>query len=61
MRLRWSIRTPVRRDSAMGLFLYAEKEVNMGGRGGSFDISNEKPVSKLMSKVYFNGAKKVMP
>lgn len=45
----------------MGLFLYAEKEVNMGGRGGSFDISNEKPVSKLMSKVYFNGAKKVMP
>lgn len=30
----------------------------MGGRGGSFDISNEKPVSKLMSKVYFNGAKK---
>ena len=30
----------------------------MGGRGGTFDISNEKPVSKLMSKVYFNGAKK---
>ncbi len=49
------------RDSAMGLFLYAEKEVNMGGRGGTFDISNEKPVSKLMSKVYFNGAKKMMP
>ena len=30
----------------------------MGGRGGSSGISNEKPVSKLMSKVYFNSAKK---
>lgn len=30
----------------------------MGGRGGAFDISNEKTVSKLVSKVYFNGAKK---
>lgn len=30
----------------------------MGGRGGSSGISNDKPVSKLMSKVYFNSAKK---
>lgn len=30
----------------------------MGGRGGSSGLSNEKPVSKLMSKVYFNSAKK---
>lgn len=30
----------------------------MGGRGGSSSISNEKPVSKLMAKVYFNAAKK---
>jgi hypothetical protein len=30
----------------------------MGGRGGSSNISNEKPVSKLMAKVYFNSATK---
>ena len=30
----------------------------MGGRGGSSGISNEKPVSKLVSKMYFNSAKK---
>lgn len=30
----------------------------MGGRGGSSGISNEKPVSRLISKVYFNSAKK---
>lgn len=32
--------------------------IYMGGRGGSSGISNDKPVSKLMSKVYFNSAKK---
>lgn len=30
----------------------------MGGRGGSSGLNNEKPVSKLMSKVYFSSAKK---
>lgn len=30
----------------------------MGGRGGSSSINNEKPVSKLMAKVYFNSATK---
>lgn len=30
----------------------------MGGRGGSRSISNEKPVSKLMAKVYYNAAAK---
>ena len=29
----------------------------MGGRGGSSSMSNEKPVSKLMAKVYFNAKK----
>lgn len=30
----------------------------MGGRGGSSGLSNEKPVSKLIAKVYFNSSKK---
>lgn len=30
----------------------------MGGRGGSSGLNNEKPVSKLVSKMYFNSAKK---
>ena len=30
----------------------------MGGRGGSSGISNEKPVSKLIAKLYFNSSKK---
>ena len=29
-----------------------------GGRGGASSLLNEKPVSKLMAKVYFNSAKK---
>lgn len=28
----------------------------MGGRGGSSGLSNEKPVSKLIAKVYFNSS-----
>ena len=30
----------------------------MGGRGGSSGLNNEKPVSKLMSKVYFKDCTK---
>ena len=30
----------------------------MGGRGGSSGLSNEKPVSKLIAKVYFNSSNK---
>lgn len=30
----------------------------MGGRGGSSGLSNEKPVSKLIAKMYFNSSKK---
>ena len=30
----------------------------MGGRGGSSGLSNEKPVSKLIAKLYFNSSKK---
>ena len=30
----------------------------MGGRGGSSGLNNEKPVSKLIAKVYFNSSKK---
>ena len=30
----------------------------MGGRGGSSGVSKREPVSKLMSKVYYNSAKK---
>ena len=31
-----------------------------GGRGGSSGVSKREPVSKLMSKVYYNSAKKVL-
>lgn len=32
----------------------------MGGRGGSSGMGKSEPVSKLMSKVYYNSAKKAL-